>query len=206
MADGKRGRPSTTIWTPEMREAMAGQRRGEANPMYGTVSPRRGDRLPISRQTRNYGRTIARLLHPPQPCEICGNPKAERHHVTGNTADNSVENIRFLCRKHHILVGHNGRWANLPPDVSDERAVGPATLKRSPMSPEREAAWRAELRERSHRLMTPERASAMAHKAHEANPMTSERASEMGKRPRPPWTPERRAKMEAMLSARKAQP
>jgi hypothetical protein len=106
-----------------MREAMAAQRRGKANPMYGTVSPWRGRHKPVDQETRHYGRGRARVVHPPQPCEVCGNPKADRHHRNGNATDNSAENIQFLCRVHHLRVGHRGHWGelNLPPDMSDER-------------------------------------------------------------------------------------
>lgn len=36
------------------------------------------------------------------PCKECGNPKSERHHVDGNTANNSEENIAILCRRCHM--------------------------------------------------------------------------------------------------------
>lgn len=36
------------------------------------------------------------------PCVKCGSEKSERHHVNGNTFDNSPENIQLLCRKCHI--------------------------------------------------------------------------------------------------------
>lgn len=34
------------------------------------------------------------------PCEVCGDPKVEVHHITYEEADN----IRFLCKKHHHSV------------------------------------------------------------------------------------------------------
>lgn len=183
MAEGKRGRPSTTVWTPEMREALAAKRRGELNPMYGTVSPWAGRHLPIDQTTRHYNRVRARIIHPARPCEECGDPKAQRHHLSGNTSDNSVENIRFLCLKHHLEIGHNGHWGdlNLPPGMSDERLAGPPLTKKPPMTPEQDAAWRAELRERGLRNMTHEKAVAMARRSHELHPMTPERAREMGR-------------------------
>jgi hypothetical protein len=183
-SESRQGRPSRAVWTLEMREAMAAQRRGKANPMYGTVSPWRGRHKPVDQETRHYGRGRARVVHPPQPCEVCGNPKADRHHRNGNATDNSAENIQFLCRVHHLRVGHSGHWGelNLPPDMSDERPAGPPLTKKPPKSAEQEAAWRAELRERGRRLMTPERAAAMARKSQEVNPMTPERAREMSSR------------------------
>jgi hypothetical protein len=37
-----------------------------------------------------------------QPCEECGTSESERHHVNGDTADNTSTNIRFLCRRCHM--------------------------------------------------------------------------------------------------------
>lgn len=36
------------------------------------------------------------------PCAVCGNEKAERHHVDGNTANNEESNIEIVCRKCHM--------------------------------------------------------------------------------------------------------
>lgn len=54
------------------------------------------------------GRSRAkRIFTETQPCEICGSEKTERHQKDENTANNSSENIQFLCRachtKMHIL-------------------------------------------------------------------------------------------------------
>lgn len=208
MAEGKRGRPSTTVWTPAMREALAAKRRGELNPMYGTVSPWAGRHKPIDQTTRHYSRGRARIIHPPRPCDECGNPKAERHHLSGNTSDNSAENIRFFCRKHHLEIGHNGHWGDLnaPPGMSDERLAGPPLTKKPAMSPEQAERLRAGRSRRARQQMTPEHAADMARRALQVNPMTPERARAMGKRPKPPWTPERRAHMEALITARKVKP
>jgi hypothetical protein len=54
--------------------------------------------------TRQAGRERAVKLFPLEPCEICNNPKAERHHIDGNPVNNIRTNIMFLCRKHHILI------------------------------------------------------------------------------------------------------
>jgi hypothetical protein len=208
----KLGRPSRTVWTPEMREAMAAKRRGEANPMFGTVSPWAGRHKPTDQITRHYGRGRARAIHPSQPCEVCGNPKTDRHHRNGNATDNSAENIAFYCRLHHLHVGHNGHWGalNLPPGMSDERPAGPPLTKKPPMSPERAAEVSAIRSANGRRWMTPERAAEMSRKGHETNPMTSERAramSQAGAEAR--QTPEARARrsagVKAAWAARKAQ-
>jgi hypothetical protein len=183
-SESRRGRPNRTVWTPEMREAMAARRRGEANPMYGTVSPWRGRHKPVDHETRHYGRGRARVVHPQQPCEVCGYPKADRHHRNGNATDNSTENIQFLCRVDHLRIGHSGHWGvlNLPSGMSDERPAGPPLTKKSPMSAERAAEVSAIRSANGGRLMTPERAVAMAHKSQEVNPLTPDRAREMSSR------------------------
>lgn len=203
-SESKKGRPSATVWTPEMREALAVKRRGELNPMFGTISPWAGRHKPENQATRHYGRGRARVIHPSQPCEVCDKEKTDRHHRNGNATDNSVENIAFFCRYHHLHVGHNGHWGalNLPSGMSDERLAGPPLTRKPPMSPEQDALWREGLRERARRQMTPERASEMARKSHESNPMTPERAramSEAGAAAR--QAPGARAKRSAAIKA-----
>lgn len=49
------------------------------------------------------GRSRALRLYPTiGPCRKCGAKKAERHHINGNTLDNSPENIEALCRRCHM--------------------------------------------------------------------------------------------------------
>lgn len=38
-----------------------------------------------------------------QPCRICGN-KGEHHHIDGNTLNNELTNIDYLCRRHHMEI------------------------------------------------------------------------------------------------------
>jgi len=186
-SESKKGRPNTTVWTPEMREALASKRRGELNPMFGTTSPWGGRHKPIEQTTRHYGRGRARVIHPPRPCEVCGKEKADRHHRNGNATDNSVENIAFYCRYHHLHVGHSGHWGslNLPEGMSDERPAGPPLTKKPPMSPERAAEVSALRSAAARRVMTPERARMMALRGQEIRPLTSDMAREMvAKHPR----------------------
>lgn len=49
------------------------------------------------------GRTRALRGYAPRACEVCDNPKAERHHKDGNTRNNTPDNVRFLCRKCHMV-------------------------------------------------------------------------------------------------------
>ena len=49
------------------------------------------------------GRTRALRMYPViGPCELCGSPDSERHHLDGNTANNDHSNIAALCRKCHM--------------------------------------------------------------------------------------------------------
>jgi len=53
--------------------------------------------------SRKGGRTRALRKYPDiGPCRACGSPRAERHHVDGNTANNEPENIEALCRRCHM--------------------------------------------------------------------------------------------------------
>jgi ribosomal protein L40E len=55
------------------------------------------------------GRTRAIRVYDPQVCVKCGASPADRHHSDGNTANNSQENIAFLCRHCHMEL--DGRLA-----------------------------------------------------------------------------------------------
>ena len=49
------------------------------------------------------GRKRAERMYPDtKPCELCGSERSERHHRDANTANNSPENIAFLCRACHM--------------------------------------------------------------------------------------------------------
>jgi hypothetical protein len=37
-----------------------------------------------------------------KPCEVCGKLPSQHHHRNGNPIDNRIENIAFLCPKHHV--------------------------------------------------------------------------------------------------------
>lgn len=49
------------------------------------------------------GRSRALRLYPKVgPCVLCGNARAERHHLDENTANNEPSNIVILCRRCHM--------------------------------------------------------------------------------------------------------
>lgn len=48
------------------------------------------------------GRARALRWFSDQPCDKCGETKADRHHKNGDTSNNDAANIEFLCRKCHM--------------------------------------------------------------------------------------------------------
>ena len=74
---------------------------GENNPNWKGVNSGK-------ESARERARSIFKKL---LPCEVCGNKKTERHHADGNPHNNTPENIKFLCRKHHM--GMDGRLGRL---------------------------------------------------------------------------------------------
>uniref|UniRef100_A0A6M3J879 Putative homing endonuclease n=1 Tax=viral metagenome TaxID=1070528 RepID=A0A6M3J879_9ZZZZ len=49
------------------------------------------------------GRSRATRRYPDiGPCWLCGSEPAERHHIDGDTANNSPSNIAIVCRKCHM--------------------------------------------------------------------------------------------------------
>lgn len=44
-----------------------------------------------------------------QPCEVCGSPETEAHHTQ---YEKPLDGLRWFCAKHHLEVGHGGRWDN----------------------------------------------------------------------------------------------
>ena len=49
------------------------------------------------------GRARAQRMYPKQLCCVCSS-LGERHHKDGNPLNNEVNNIDWLCRKHHMKV------------------------------------------------------------------------------------------------------
>ena len=50
----------------------------------------------------NTGRVRAISWYPLQPCEVCGSLQSQHHHKDGNTLNNKLDNIAFLCCRHHM--------------------------------------------------------------------------------------------------------
>ena len=53
--------------------------------------------------TTKTGRTRALRMYPDiGNCVLCDSEKSERHHIDGNTLNNTPENVIALCRKCHM--------------------------------------------------------------------------------------------------------
>jgi len=49
------------------------------------------------------GKALAHKLNKfKKPCEICGKENVEKHHIDKNPYNNILENIKWLCKQHHI--------------------------------------------------------------------------------------------------------
>lgn len=91
-----------------------GQRKGykqspehiERRKMWGENNPQwKGENISVK-----SGRSRALRRFTKKPCEICGEPqKVDRHHVDGNTKNNEPSNLRYLCRRCHMI--EDGRMA-----------------------------------------------------------------------------------------------
>jgi hypothetical protein len=90
--------------TPEHIAKRIGKRETHARWIGDSVSVK-GGRTRALRIYSNIGK-----------CERCGAESPERHHVDGNTANNSPSNIRILCRKCHMT--EDGRLAVLVENAS----------------------------------------------------------------------------------------
>jgi len=49
-------------------------------------------------------RTEVRQSFQLKPCQLCGNPKSERHHRDGDIFNNTEQNIGFFCRRCHMII------------------------------------------------------------------------------------------------------
>jgi Zn ribbon nucleic-acid-binding protein len=73
--------------------------------MRGVYSVNKGENNPLwkgDKASKQAGRSRARYLFKNRPCEKCGSIKIERHHKDGNTLNNRLKNIEFVCRKCHM--------------------------------------------------------------------------------------------------------
>ena len=85
-------RPRGYTQTEEHKQKRLQSIRGEGHPRWqGDSISEKGGRARALRMYRDIG-----------PCQSCGDPKAERHHIDANTANNAPSNIAFLCRRCHM--------------------------------------------------------------------------------------------------------
>ena len=85
-----RSRPKS----PEHRARISEALRGSGHPNWaGNAVSERGGR---ARALRAYPEST--------PCENCGAPESERHHIDANTANNAPTNIARLCRRCHMAT------------------------------------------------------------------------------------------------------
>lgn len=123
---------SSSVQGGELDTAM-GQRKGyKQTPEHIAKRKRFGpdhpgwkgdDVSPISARQR------AQSWYEARPCEKCGNPKADRHHVDGNTKNNGLDNIRFLCRKCHLNLPEHRAAMLKAVKISLPKAVAAAAEK-----------------------------------------------------------------------------
>jgi len=125
LSEARTGRASTTVWTDEMRESLAIQRRGEANPFHGKTSPHRGRnyhpdvRIAASRKARASrrgvdGTTYDHMLEVQGgTCAICRLPEWRLHprsgvlHTLAVDHDHVTGKVRaLLCNRCNIVLGH----------------------------------------------------------------------------------------------------
>ena len=70
------------------------------------------------------GRERAVRRYPMGPCESCGEPGRDRHHVDGNTANNEPGNIEILCRRCHMKRdGRRDAFTAIGAEASRQRAA-----------------------------------------------------------------------------------
>ena len=71
-------------------------------------------------------RARARRMYQLGLCQRCGQQATERHHIDGNTGNNSLENIAILCRRCHMQW--DGRLATWHKNSPSHRGLQPAKL------------------------------------------------------------------------------
>lgn len=75
-------------------------------------------------------------LHP-KVCAVCGTTKGiELHHIAvfhlHPELENSLDNLIWLCRLHHLWVGHYGSFFSWNPDVKKESTICLTKIKNRP--------------------------------------------------------------------------
>jgi hypothetical protein len=103
-----RGYKQTEEHKRKISKANKGQTMSEENRLILSMT-RKGKDNPNWKENstaKNTGAHRCERMFPIEGkvCEICKSPKVERHHKDGNKFNNTVENIQFLCRRHHMTV------------------------------------------------------------------------------------------------------
>ena len=104
---GKRVRPAVSTCTYCGKEFKSRTGSKRTNQFCSVSCARRS--TPVTNPD-NRGRSIAQQLYRDvQPCEVCGAPfdgrrGSARHHVDSDRMNNSPENIRWLCKRHHAAA------------------------------------------------------------------------------------------------------
>jgi hypothetical protein len=82
------------------------------------------------------GRARARRAYDLGPCVECGQPGRDRHHLDGDTLNNTPENVRALCRRCHMRSdGRLARAAELAAALSKPQAPKPCGVCGVPSKP-----------------------------------------------------------------------
>jgi len=122
LSAAKTGKPNTAVWSAEMREALADKRRGVANPMFGSVSPKRGpDYVPDRKEAQRRANIKSKHgLSPSQRgallagqrgrCAVCLLPEAKA--LNGRIVNLAVDHdhatgkVRgLLCHRCNVSIG-----------------------------------------------------------------------------------------------------
>lgn len=83
--------------------------------MFCSIKCTTSFRLKNPSQMDAAGRKRAQRLFNLKPCEKCGSARSQRHHKDRNPANNSAENIEFLCQRCHALEHiQAGDWGRPP--------------------------------------------------------------------------------------------
>ena len=83
-----------------------GKRKGKDNRFCQECSPLKQDAFHYCWKGENASPTSkrkrAQRRYPMGPCEQCGKPGRDRHHINGDINNNRPDNIAILCRRCHM--------------------------------------------------------------------------------------------------------
>ena len=107
ISKGLKGKKKSKEFIENLKKIRTGWKLSEATKkkisikLKGNKNSWKGNNIKI-----DTGRTRARRYYPNiEFCRICGIDKNIcRHHIDGNTLNNKIENIDWLCIKHHLIA------------------------------------------------------------------------------------------------------